>query len=71
MINKWGVELSDYYIMFKFIKGIKNTLASTSFKIFDHDFMEPNPPEKIAINMDLASSTLTRHQCNQCGYNVL
>ena len=27
-VNDWGVELSDY-IQFKFIKGVKNTVADT------------------------------------------
>ena len=44
--NKWGVQHSDYCVKFKFIKGMKNTLANTLSRLTDHDLIKLNPPEK-------------------------
>ena len=45
-VNNWGVELNDFNIRFKFIKGVKNTLADISSRLFDLELTELNPPEK-------------------------
>ena len=45
-VNNWRVELSDYDIKFKYIKGIKNTLLNTLSRLVDLDITELNLPEK-------------------------
>ena len=40
-VNNWDVQLSDYNIQFKFIKGVQNTLADTC-RLIDFELMEPN-----------------------------
>ena len=36
-VNNWAIEISPFCIMFKFIKGIKNTLADTMSRLIDID----------------------------------
>ena len=45
-VNNWEVELSDYNIKFKCIKGVKNTLADTLSRLLDLELTEPHSPEK-------------------------
>ena len=45
-VKNCGVELRDYDIKFKGIKGIKKTLADTLLRLIGHGFGEPSPPEK-------------------------
>ena len=45
-VNDWRIELSDYNIKFKFINGVKNTLADTSSRLIDLELTEMNLPEK-------------------------
>ena len=49
----WGVELSDFNIKFKFIKGVKNMPAATLCTFINLELTEPSPPEKKAMNMDM------------------
>ena len=44
-VNNRG-KLSDYNIKFKFINGIKNTLAKTLFRLINLELTELNSPEK-------------------------
>ena len=45
-VNNWDIELSDFNIKFKFIKGVKNTLADTLFRLINLEFPEPNTPQR-------------------------
>ena len=36
-VNNWAIEISPFYITFKYIKGIKNTLADTMSRLIDID----------------------------------
>ena len=53
MISSQRVELSDYNIKFKFIKGVKNTLSDTFSRLMILELMELNIPEKQVMNMDM------------------
>ena len=43
-VKDLGVELCHYNIKFKFIEGIKNTLADTLPRLAGLNLMQPNPP---------------------------
>ena len=34
-VNNWAIEISPFHITFKYIKGIKNTLANTMSRLID------------------------------------
>ena len=36
-VNYWAIEISPFHITFKYIKGIKNTLADTMSRLIDID----------------------------------
>ena len=36
-VNNWAIEISPFHITFKYIKGIKNTLADTMSRLIDID----------------------------------
>ena len=36
-VNNWAIEISSFHITFKYIKGIKNTLADTLSRLIDID----------------------------------
>ena len=36
-VNNWTIKISPFYITFKYIKGIKNTLADTMNRLIDID----------------------------------
>ena len=36
-VNNWAIEISPFHIIFKYIKGIKNTLANTMSRLIDID----------------------------------
>ena len=36
-VNNWAIEISPFHITFKYIKGIKNTLANTMSQLIDID----------------------------------
>ena len=36
-VNNWAIEISPFHITFKYIKGIKNTLANTMSRLIDID----------------------------------
>ena len=36
-VNNWAIEISPFCITFKYIKGIKNTLADTMSRLIDID----------------------------------
>ena len=36
-VNKWAIEISPFCITFKYIKGIKNTLADTMSRLINID----------------------------------
>ena len=36
-VNNWAIEISPFHITFKYIKGIKNTLANTISRLIDID----------------------------------
>ena len=36
-VNNWAIEISPFHITFKYIKGIKNTLADTMSRLIDMD----------------------------------
>ena len=36
-VNNWAIEISPFCITFKYIKGIKNTLANTMSRLIDID----------------------------------
>ena len=45
-VNNWAIEISPFQITFKYIKGIKNTLADTISQLIDidpHIQLEPEP----------------------------
>ena len=45
-MNNWAVELNNYNIKFKFIKGVKSSLANTLSRLINLELMELNFPEK-------------------------
>ena len=45
-VNNWAVEISPFRITFKYIKGIKNTLADTMSRLIDIDLESRLPPEE-------------------------
>ena len=44
-VSNWGIELSDYNLKFKFIKGIRNMLANTLSRLINLELTESNLPE--------------------------
>ena len=43
-VNNWAIEISPFQITFKYIKGIKNTLANTMSRLIDIDpQIQPEP----------------------------
>ena len=45
-VNNWAIEISPFWIMFEYIKGIKNTLADNMSHVIDidpHIQSEPEP----------------------------
>ena len=44
-VNRWSVELSGLRIKFRYIKGIKNTLADALSRVIRRGLAEPLPPE--------------------------
>ena len=43
-VNNWAIEISPFQITFKYIKGIKNTLADTMSRLIDIDpQIQPEP----------------------------
>ena len=45
-VNNWAIEISPFWIMFEYIKGIKNTLADTMSHLIEIDpqiQLEPEP----------------------------
>ena len=44
-VNNWSVELSDYNITFKFVKGVKSFIADTPLMLTDLDLTEHNTSE--------------------------
>ena len=45
-VNNWAIEISPYPIKFKYIKGIKNTLADTMSRLIQTDPEVSLEPEK-------------------------
>ena len=45
-VNIWCVEMSDFNMIFKFIKGVKTTLADTLSKLINLEINEINLPER-------------------------
>ena len=43
-VSNWGVELCDYNIQFKFIKGVMNTCADILSQLTNMDLTESNSP---------------------------
>ena len=44
-VNNWAIEISPFYITFKYIKGIKNTLADTMSQLINIDPQEQQDSE--------------------------
>ena len=44
-VNNWAIEISPFQITFKYIKGIKNTLADMISQLIDIDPQIPQEPE--------------------------
>ena len=44
-VNNWAIEISPFWIMFEYIKGIKNTLADTVSCLIDIDPQIQSEPE--------------------------
>ena len=43
-VNNWAIEISPFWITFKYIKGIKNTVADTMSRLIDIDpQIQPEP----------------------------
>ena len=43
-VNNWAIKISPFQITFKYIKGIKNTLADTMSRLIDIDLqIQPEP----------------------------
>ena len=57
-VNNWDVELSDYYIKFKFMKGVRNKLADTLSRLIDLNLTELNSPEMEGHNYGYATFEL-------------
>ena len=44
-VNNWAIEISPFWIMFEYIKGIKNTLADTMSRLIEIDPQIQSEPE--------------------------
>ena len=44
-VNNWAIEISPFWIMFEYIKGIKNTLADTMSRMINIDPQVQQEPE--------------------------
>ena len=44
-VNNWAIEISPFWIMFEYIKGIKNTLADTMSCLIEIDPQNQSEPE--------------------------